>query len=160
MHRKDREVTEKSRLLEALDSCQFGFLAMAEAGRPYVVPMSFVRSGNCLFFHTGAVGTKLDFIAASPRVSFAAVPHAEYLKGKCDFSFLSVVVDGVARVILEKEEKTKAYKLLIAKFEGSPDAYPLNEKCVEGSCIICLEIWRIFGKENHGQIDTHNPNSK
>ncbi|MDZ7814908.1 MAG: pyridoxamine 5'-phosphate oxidase family protein [Planctomycetota bacterium] len=81
IRKKEREVSDEGLLFSVLDKALYGVLAMAESGKPYCVPMSFVRIGRSLYFHSALVGMKNDTIDASPRVAFSVVDHAKYLEG-------------------------------------------------------------------------------
>ena len=71
----EREVSEKGRLFSALDRSEYGVMSMADGGKPYCVPLSYVRIENAIYFHCAIVGRKMDCIANSPLVSFLVVPE-------------------------------------------------------------------------------------
>ncbi len=154
VRKRDREVSDRERLLDALDHCDYGFLAMADGGRPYLIPISYVRNGNVLYFHCARVGKKIDFITASPRVAFCVTPIAKYMPGALDFEYFSVYVEGLARIVQDKQEKYEAYRLLISKYEKGKN-HELKDACVDTSNIISIDICMISGKENTPHTSIH-----
>ncbi len=150
-------MVEKERLLAALDESPYGFLALASGGRPYCVPLNFVRRDNTILFHSAIAGRKLDYIAASSTVSFVAVPYARYIKGQLDFEYLSVYIEGLARIVGDREEKRRAYSLLMAKYEGDPGFREVPDSCLDGSVIVSIDICRITGKEHRPEPGVVHP---
>ncbi len=155
MRKREREVSDRDFLLSELDDVPYAFLAMADGGRPYVVPVSFVRVDDSIYFHSALVGRKIDFITASPRVAFSVVKRAEYLKGKLDFEYFSICFEGLARIVADRDEKVKAYRALIEKFEGSPEGV-LSDECLESSVVVCVDIYKISGKRNSRSESSHD----
>ena len=153
---KEREVSDEGLLFSVLDRAAYGVLSMAESGRPYCVPMSYVRMGRSLFFHTAKVGRKVETIDASPRVAFIVVDHAEYLPGKLDFEYLSVYVEGLAKDVTDHDKKLSAYEAMISKYESGGYKKKIPESCLEESQIISLEIFRITGKRNSHSSEFHS----
>ena len=149
VRKKEREVNDRRLLQTGLDKSPVGFLAMADGGRPYVVPISFVRDGDLIFFHSALVGRKMDFITASPRVSFSVLVHSAYCMGSLDFNYFSIYIEGLARIVTDSEEKRRAFGLLIEKYEDSADgARNIADECLESSHIVCINICLMSGKEN------------
>ena len=65
MRRKDRERDEKF-ALGVIDSAPYGVMALTdENGEPYAIPLSPVRIGGFLYFHSAHEGTKNDIIKSS-----------------------------------------------------------------------------------------------
>jgi nitroimidazol reductase NimA-like FMN-containing flavoprotein (pyridoxamine 5'-phosphate oxidase superfamily) len=155
IRKKERAVLDKDCLLSALDACPYGILAVASAGKPYAVPLSFARRDNSIYFHSAIVGRKLDYLAASATVSFLAIPHSMYISGKLDFEYFSIYAEGLARIVTDTEEKTKAYRLIMAKYEGDPNFRELSSACLDASVIVCIDICRITGKEHTAITQIH-----
>ena len=73
MRRKDREMDEKFGM-EVIDRTRYGVLSMvADDNEPYGVPLSIVRDGNNLYFHSAKDGRKVKTLANNPNVSIVFV---------------------------------------------------------------------------------------
>ena len=66
MRRKDREMSREF-ALAVMDKCEWTVVSfVTPEGEPYAVPVSAVREGDTLSFHTAKEGRKIDCIAHSP----------------------------------------------------------------------------------------------
>ena len=74
MRRSDREQGEEF-ALSLIDHCSHGVMSIhTSEAFPYCLPLSFVRNGNCLYFHCAkAGGRKLDLLHANPNVCITFV---------------------------------------------------------------------------------------
>lgn len=68
MRRKDREMSREF-ALEVSDKCEWAVLSMTDReGMPYAVPITIVRDGDAIYFHTAKAGRKLDILKQNPEV--------------------------------------------------------------------------------------------
>jgi uncharacterized protein len=89
------ELSEESAWdLLALES--FGRIAVSENDRPQIFPVDYYADGSDILFRTAA-GTKLRDLVANEAVAFEVDLRSR------DESW-SVVIDGVARVIIDADE--------------------------------------------------------
>ena len=59
MRRKERQITEEE-AWAVVDKCEYAFLAMtAEDGTPYGLPVTIVREGRNVYFHSAMEGRKI-----------------------------------------------------------------------------------------------------
>ena len=86
MRRKDREDLGDENIAKIIEQCTTCHIAMvddADAGMPYVIPMSFgysLKDGVLeLYFHCAHVGKKLDCIRKNPNVAFSMCALAKRL---------------------------------------------------------------------------------
>lgn len=136
MRRKDREMSVEFGL-QVIDKAEYGVLAVTdpEGDLPYAVPLSMVRRGRTLYFHSAKAGTKVDlFQEGTPvRVVFvanAAVPGLykpeearDLIKGgkSVDFvtgnifttEFSSAIVTGKIRNIEAREGRDTEFSLAL-----------------------------------------------
>jgi len=77
MRRKDREMNlDFAR--EVIDRSPFGVLAcVTPEGKPYAIPLSIVRDGDRLLFHSAAAGSKVDYLPDGQEVSLTFVSHVQ-----------------------------------------------------------------------------------
>ena len=127
MRRKDREVTGDENIAKIIEQCTTCHIAMvddADAGMPYVIPMSFgysLKDGVLeLYFHCAHVGKKLDCIRKNPNVAFSMcvenrieIHEDNYCKSGRFYA--SVVGQGKAEVVEESAEKCHGLSLLMER---------------------------------------------
>ncbi len=149
MRRKDRQTTE-AEARKIAQNGSVGVLATTGAeGEPYAVPLSYVLQENRLYFHCAKQGRKLENIFGENRVCFVVVGenHPVYQK---DFTTLyeSVVIEGKASMVEEKEEKTNALLALCEKYlPGDRDKAPGDiQKSFSVTQVVRVDIETISGK--------------
>ncbi len=102
---------------EILVSEPVAHLGVISNGAPYVTPMSFVVADDRVRFRTMA-GRKLDAIRTNPAVSIEVSRYDEETG-----AWVSVIVEGDARLVDDNESRQETIALLFAKYEkviGSP----------------------------------------
>lgn len=148
MRRKDREM-DRAFAEEVADTCDFAVISMTcEDGAPYSVPVSAVRDGAALYFHSAMKGRKTDCLHHHPRVHICCVrgvrPHT------CQFttSYESAMIAGSAQEVTDLSEKRAALKLLCQRYcPGNMDAFE-NEFAVSSSR---TAVWKIKIEEITGK---------
>lgn len=150
IRRHDREITREE-ALAALDAAEFGVLSMVDSQcKPYAVPISFVRDGERLIFHCAPEGRKLDCIRHQPAVTFCAVGPTEVIPSQFTTKYESVLVEGVAEIIEEKQRKIDDLMKFCEKY--TPDHLAAAVKVVERSLhrttVIEVRIVTVTGKAN------------
>jgi hypothetical protein len=104
---------------------------------------------NCLYFHCAALGKKLDFLRANPRVYGQAMEDLGYLDGKCDHAYRTVQFEGVAEFVTDLEEKRQALELMVDQMESDPGpvkARTLVPARIQAVCILRVRIASMSGK--------------
>ncbi|MBU5437156.1 pyridoxamine 5'-phosphate oxidase family protein [Tissierella sp. MSJ-40] len=138
MRRKDREMSREFGL-KVIDKSRYGVLSMiGEDNEPYGIPLSIVRDGNNLYFHSAMDGKKVKIFEKSPKVSIAFVGETKipenYTKEELDeivkdeskavlliskvftTEYESAVVKGKVKLVEDEDEKIKAMKLICEKY--------------------------------------------
>ena len=127
MRRKDREVLGDENIAKIIEQCTTCHIAMvddADAGMPYVIPMSFgysLKDGVLeLYFHCAHVGKKLDCIRKNPNVAFSMcvenrieIHEDNYCKSGRFYA--SVVGQGKAEIVEDVAEKCRGLSLLMER---------------------------------------------
>lgn len=116
MRRKDRERDEEF-AIGVIDSAPYGVAAFTdENGDPYAIPLSLVRIGKELYFHSAKAGTKNEIFKTEPRacVTFAdnVIPATDAFTTGYD----SAIVKGRLCEVTDDEEKVMALKKLSEHF--------------------------------------------
>ena len=127
MRRKDREVLGDENIAKIIEQCTTCHVAMmddADAGVPYVIPLSFgynLKDGVLeLYFHCAHVGKKLDCIRKNPKVAFSMcvenrIEIYEDVYCKSGRFYASVVGQGKAKIVEDVTEKCRGLSLLMER---------------------------------------------
>ncbi|MHB9293779.1 hypothetical protein Holit_02909 [Hollandina sp. SP2] len=116
MRRKDREMPRD--FAEAvIDRCVYAVLATVnEDGTPYCIPLSIVREGEWLYFHSAQEGRKIDNIRARNRICLCCVGETRVPEGRFTMEYASAVVFGRVEAVSGDAEKTRVLRLLCLRY--------------------------------------------
>ena len=122
LRRKEKEVTDRARILAAVRRAKHATIALVDGREPYLVTVSHAidEAGGRIYFHCAAEGRKLDCIRSNPRVHGQVLEDAGYRAGECDHAFFTVQFRGDAAVVEDPDEKRAAIELLIDTLEPDP----------------------------------------
>lgn len=141
MRRKDREMN-RAFALKVIDKSVYGVLSMSkDGGEPYAVPLSIVRDGEILYFHSAKKGEKIKTILDNPQVCVTFVGEtmvsdnlspeeleelgtngpkaASIINEIFTIEYESAIVKGKASLVSDNNEKIQALKLICEKY--TPD---------------------------------------
>ncbi|SBW07932.1 conserved hypothetical protein [uncultured Eubacteriales bacterium] len=161
-----REMRRKKQLLSqeaaaaVLERGSAGVLAVyGDEGYPYAVPLSYVYSGNKIYFHCALMGHKLDAIRRSDKVSFCVIDKDTVAPEKYTTYFRSVIVFGRARVLEDEGEKRAALEALAARYTPDDESGRLREidKSFKQVCMVELSIEHMTGKEAVELVNAPSP---
>jgi len=109
--------------------------------------LSYVWTGNNIYFHAATLGVKLDNIKANPRVCFTVVGATEVLPGDFSTNYESVMAFGTA-ALAEGEEKAMALGEIVKKyspdFTQEGDAYILAN--IDNCIVVKIAVAEFSGK--------------
>lgn len=143
----------KEQICELMKKQHVGTLATVnDDGSPYVTPVHFVYADGKIYIHGLPVGQKVENIINNGFVSFNTYNMDGYIlddEGKpCDTNtaYQSVVAQGKAVMVDDKQEKTRILDLIIAKYTPQLSGKTLPENMVNGTGVIAVEVTEITGK--------------
>ncbi len=135
----DKEKIEQAYKL--IDNAQYAVISLAKDNEPYGIPISVVRIGNSLYFHTGQQGQKIDFLNTNSKVNLTFVgevnipnlydkdqanqmvadpsKHGKFVNTVFTTNFESVIVKGAAKEIIDDDQKIEAMRAICQKY--TPD---------------------------------------
>lgn len=145
MRRKDREMNRDFGI-EVIDKSDYGVVSMIdENNEPYSIPLSIVRDGNNLYFHSAIDGKKVKVFEKNSAVSIAFVGKVKvpemFSKEELDeiaqdkskagtftskvftTEYESAVVKGKIKLVEDEKEKLKSLKLICEKYTPTKMAY-------------------------------------
>ena len=118
--RRIRKKTTYDKAREILSRAEWGVLSTTcDDGLPYGVPLSFVLTGNAVYFHCATEGQKLDNLMHDRRVCLTAVNAPKVLPETLSMAYESVMAFGEARIVYGEAERQAALRLLCEKY--APD---------------------------------------
>lgn len=152
MRRSDREQGEEF-ALSLIDHCSHGVMSIHTGEAfPYCLPLSFVRKGNCLYFHCAkAGGRKLDLLHANPNVciTFVGGDEPEFVApNEYTTYFQSAIVTGTAVEVTDQEEMIEALRLLCEKL--MPEHMSGFSHAIQ-STLAATSVWRVDIAEARGK---------
>lgn len=148
MRRKDREMP-KEFAIDVADKCEYAFLSVVdENNMPYCVPISIVREGEHIYFHSAHDGFKIDCLRHNANVCLACVGDTYRLPDKFTTKYESAIIRGIAVEITENAEKIFALKKLCERH--TPTNMGNFDAAIENS-LSRTAVWRIDVTEITGK---------
>ena len=153
MTKRERQVTDESRIEEILDTAKVLHLGLCVNNEPYVVPMNYgwTREGGKLviYLHSAVRGRKLDMLQANPKVFFELdcdrVPFEGELPCQYGMTYASVMGRGTARILEDVAEKEAAMSVLMKTQTGKD--FSFNERLVSIVAVIRIDVEEYTAKE-------------
>jgi uncharacterized protein len=151
MRRHEQAITDKKTLEEILEQALVCRIGLSEANIPYVVPVSFGYTDDCIYIHSSALGRKMEIIKNNNVVCFEVDINVELVKAEtaCKWSvkYLSVIGFGKAYIVNDREEKIKGLNAIMKHYSGLSD-HVYDEKSVNLATVIKIEIESMTGKKS------------
>lgn len=133
-----------------------------ENGYPQIIPMNFVFLNDSVYVHSHIKGEKIDNINRNSKVGFEVDRELEFLPSYfedpkdaslADTLYISVVIKGVASLVIDREEKTLALNGLMKKYqpEGGYDPIQSSMRVLDAVAVIKVIPEVLSGKYKIGQ---------
>lgn len=152
-HRMKTHPLSKEQVESLLSRAQTACIAtLNKDGSPYATPIHFLYAGGAVYFHGLPKGQKVDNINANSQVSMAVYEMNALLldpnTNPCDTNtkYQSVIIEGVAVLLEEIEQKRKILKAIVEKYTPHLVNNPMPENMVRGTAVIKIDIRNITGK--------------
>ena len=151
--RREREVTDLTRICEILDKAKIVHIGMVDGDEPYVVPMNYgytMEDGKLTFYIHGAKwGRKLDVMRANPKVFCTlecdVVPFDGDIACRYGTTYSSVMALGKAEILEDVEEKKKGLSILMKTQTGKD--FTFDDKMVSIVSVIKIDIAEYTAKQ-------------
>ena len=138
------------------------FATVDSNGYPQIIPMNFVFLNDAVYMHSHPRGEKIENFRANQKVGFEVDRELEFLPSYfedprnaslADTLYISVVMKGVASLVTDREEKTKALNGLMEKYqpEGGYDPIISDMRVLDGVAVIKVVPKTLHGKYKIGQ---------
>jgi len=154
MRRNEKEIKDKTVIIELLNTCHIGRLGtIGKDGYPMVKPLNFVYHDGKIYFHTAKEGEKIEDIKRDDKVCFEVDLPIAYIKAKnnpcqADYLFRSIIIKGKAKIIEEGEEKLFALRCLMEKHQPGGGYGDYTEDKIKKVGIVRIDIEEMTGKED------------
>ena len=138
------------------------FATVDSNGYPQIIPMNFVFLNDAVYMHSHPRGEKIENFRINQKVGFEVDKELEFLPSYfedprnaslADTLYISVVMKGVASLVTDREEKTKALNGLMEKYqpEGGYDPITSDMRVLDGVAVIKVVPKTLHGKYKIGQ---------
>ena len=157
------EIKSKQKIIEFLNNESTGRIASIDKnGYPQIIPMNFVFTNDVIYMHSHVKGEKLQNITNNHKVGFEVDKNLEFLPSYffdpndaslADTLYISVVIKGIGKLIVEKNEMTIALNSLIKKYqpEGKCEPIKAEDDVLNHVAVIKIIPETITGKYKIGQ---------
>ena len=151
MRRSDREIKERSEIIEVMERCDVCRLALHDEEYPYIVPLNFgmeVKEEQIvLYFHGALKGKKYELIAKDNRACFEMdCAHQLVMdeeKRECTMKYESVIGRGRVEIVPE-EEKYDALCMLMKHYHQ--ETFAFSRKPIPATTVFRLVVEELTGK--------------
>jgi len=152
MRRKDREITDRTEIINIIKKCSVCRLALFDIDYPYIVPLNFGLYYDDdiieLYFHCANIGKKLDLIEKNNNAGFEMDTSHELILSEtacgCTMGYESVIGSGRI-IVVDEETKIKALDCIVSKYTGKKLSY--SEEYVKTVKILKLSVNNITRKK-------------
>lgn len=148
MRRAEQQIHDTAAIEDILRRATVCRLAMADDGRPYVVPLCFGYQGHSLYFHCASEGMKLDIIRKNDRVCFEVDIDQEFVKGPqaCNWGlkYRSVIGFGLATIVNDAAARQGALDVIMRHYADGP--FRFAAEALDRTTIIRVDVESMTGK--------------
>ena len=151
MRRRDREVTDRTQMLDILRRCEV--ISVAFSGEtPYVIPMSFgfeeTDGALRIYLHGAQTGEKTDRLMRNPCVAFSLFTGNQIVDSgtACAYTTTYESVCGTGTVtMLDGEEKRHGLRMLMAHY-APEKTFDFSEAVLAQTCVMRIDADSLSGK--------------
>lgn len=155
MRRKDREITDISKIYDIISKCHCCRVGFNDGGEVYIVPLNFgfVSSddGDTFYFHGAGEGRKIDLIKKNPCVGFEL--DRNYKLHEADIAcghsarFQSVIGNGVISIVTDQEERYRGLSAIMEHTTGKT-GWEFNHQKMNAVCVFKIVVQKMSCKEH------------
>jgi nitroimidazol reductase NimA-like FMN-containing flavoprotein (pyridoxamine 5'-phosphate oxidase superfamily) len=151
MRKKEKEIKDKNtmeRIIQRATVCRIG---LSENDKPYVVPLIFGYTDDCLYFHSAKEGKKINMMRRNNTVCFEIDVDNELVQAEnaCGWSmkYYSVIGFGKAFLVEDFGEKQQALDTIMEHYSGK-SSFEYPENALNNTAIIKVKIESMTGKKS------------
>ncbi len=149
MRRKDRKIDDKELINKMLTESNICRIALHDDEYPYVVPMNYGYSNNCIYMHCAATGKKIDLLKRNNKVCFEIEVGSELIKSdiscKWTTKYRSIIGYGTIEIITDSHQKIEGLDVIMKHHGKSDNIY--ESKVLNMVTILKLTISDLDAKQ-------------
>jgi nitroimidazol reductase NimA-like FMN-containing flavoprotein (pyridoxamine 5'-phosphate oxidase superfamily) len=140
-----------------LKTCHVGRIGTnGRDGYPVVKPVNFAYHAGKIYFHTALAGEKIEDIGRDNRVCFETdlpIAFVRAMDQPCEAEYLyrSVIIKGRASLVEDLEERTRAFRCLMEKYQPEGGYGPYVKEKLGRTGIVRIDVETMTGKEDLGK---------
>ncbi len=153
MRRSDREIVEKSEIINILEKGDSCHLALCDGNTPYLITMNYGFEWNdslLIYLHCAREGRKIDIIKKNPKVCFSVDIDHELVTSEqaCGWGmkYKSVVGTGIVEIMKDDNEKIKGLNMLMKHYSKKSN-FKYEEKMLELTTVLKITVSEVTGKQ-------------
>ncbi|WP_040198348.1 pyridoxamine 5'-phosphate oxidase family protein [Candidatus Soleaferrea massiliensis] len=155
MRRIDREM-DAAFAYSVADKCEYAVLGMTLPDMtPYCIPLTIVREGGLIYFHSAMQGQKTDALKKRPQVCLTCVGSTRIVQEKFTTEYESALLFGRAEEVLDRDEKIHALRLLCKRH--TPDSLDTFDEAIRRS-LHRTAVWKIHIEQVTGKRKQYDQN--
>ena len=148
MRRKEKEITDKKKILDIISRAQVCYMGMSKNNMPYVIPINFGYYEDTIYFHCALEGEKIDTLKENPHVCMVFNIDNKLINdvAQDDWTmyYKSVIAFGKVEFIMDIVERQKAINIMFHHYGGID--YPLPEPVLAKTMFLKVKIDKMTGK--------------
>lgn len=148
--RRNKQCLKREECEALLHRATSGVLALADKEGAYAVPLSYVFSDHCLYFHCAKSGHKLECLDACASVSFCVIDQDRVVPKEYTTYYRSVIVFGDMEAVRDEREKESVLSMLAHKYApqyARDEIHAYIKEHGEACLVLRLDITHMSGKE-------------
>ncbi len=159
MRRKDREVTNRQKILSIMNSCDVCRLGLSDDNVPYVVPVCFAyevgeNDNITLYFHCAEDGRKVDIMKKNPNIAFEMDTSHKLFDNATDacgfgMQYECIMGTGTVRFVTEKDDKVPVLDLIMKHY--TKKHLPYRPEFINATLIVAVDVTSISCKVNENE---------
>lgn len=150
MRRKDKEITDRSRIEDILGKEKICRVAFFDNPYPYMIPLCYGYEDGAIYFHGFREGHKIDCIRENRNVCFEVDADIEVVENAdpCEWTvkYRSVVGFGRATILESPEEKRHGLDVIVRQFAGR--TLPFPDVAMNAVAVVRIDIDSMTGRKN------------
>lgn len=147
MRKHTRECLDPTFFDEVFSTAQDLCLAMHDGDYPYVIPLNFVRDGNCIYIHCAREGHKIDCIQRNANVAFTLAADVSIHQEKSTTYYKSLCGTGRAVLVDDPAEKGRALDALAHRYAALCPT-PTPDAALARTGVVRIDIVNLVGKRS------------
>lgn len=154
MRKQEREIKDKSEIIEIIKRGKFITLALSKSNNPYIVTLSYGYDEveNSIYMHAALEGMKLHIIKSNSKVCATIIEDKGYVEKICSHKYITCVLEGEIVIINDINEKTHGMEVLLNHLEKNPqntkENHLKNKEAYKHFSVLKINIRNFSGKKS------------